>query len=410
MSTTTPPTSRRYDLDWLRVLLILSVFVFHSSRFFDNSDWHVKNAVTYRGMDIFIAFVGSWLMPLIFIVSGASLFFALGKGGRSASSTTAGNRAVLFVKDKLLRLAVPLVVGIFTHVMFQVYLERVSHHHFIGSFWLFIPVYFKGWYGFGGNFAWMGLHLWYLLMLLVFTLALYPVFLWLRGPARRGLDAVTRFLALPGAMYLLAVPTMLTVVFVNPASPLGRRDWGGWSLLAHLWFFVAGFVIISSEPLQARIKQWRWVSTALGVVAVVALLAINTKYGDAVWGRADWPLFWGVMGIGSWAWMLAFLGHAMKRLNFAAPFLRYANDAVLPFYVMHQTVLLTIGYFVVRWAVPDIAKWFIIAVSAFAVVMGLYEFAIRRVNVLRFLFGMKPLPPQPASEQAPARPLEPAGR
>lgn len=409
-SSTSSPKTRRYDLDWLRLLLILTVFIFHSSRFFDGGDWHVKNAMSYRGVDIFITFLGSWLMPLIFIVSGASLFYALGKGSSAPAGGQRMPKFLGFAKDKVLRLAVPLVAGAFTHVMWQVYLERTTHGQFHGSFWQFIPNYFKGWYGFGGNFAWMGLHLWYLLMLFVFSLALYPVFLWLRGSARRGLDAVTRVLAAPGAMYLLAVPTILTVDFLSPDSLLGRRDWGGWSLVAHLWFFIAGFAIISSEPLQARIKQWRWVSTGLGVLAVAGLLVINSTYGDAAWGRADWPLFWSVMGLGAWAWMLAWLGHAMTGLNFNKPFLRYANEAVLPFYVMHQTVLLTVGYFVVRWPVADLAKFFIIAISGFAIVMALYEFAIRRVNLLRFLFGMKPRLPQPSASATPVRPLKPAAR
>ena len=78
------------------------------------------------------------------------------------------------------RLFVPLVVGVFSHAMLQVCLERVTHHQFRGSFFDFIPHYFEGWYGFGGKFAWMGLHLWYLLILFVFSLILYPLLCWLR--------------------------------------------------------------------------------------------------------------------------------------------------------------------------------------------------------------------------------------
>jgi hypothetical protein len=59
---------------------------------------------------------------------------------------------------------------------------------------------------------------------------------------------------------------------------------------------------------------------------------------------------------------------------------------------MHQTVLLCVGYFVVQWQIPDLLKYGIIAPSSFAIILSLYEFAVRRVNVLRFLFGMRPLP------------------
>ncbi len=74
------------------------------------------------------------------------------------------------------------------------------------------------------------------------------------------------------------------------------------------------------------------------------------------------------------------------------PFLKYAGEAVMGFYILHQTVLLIIGYFVVRWNIADLAKWMVIFASSFVVIMVLYEFIVRRVNVLRFLCGMKPTP------------------
>ncbi len=79
----------------------------------------------------------------------------------------------------------------------------------------------------------------------------------------------------------------------------------------------------------------------------------------------------------------------MQSLTKNTPFLKYAGEAVMGFYILHQTVLLAIGYFVVRWAVPDLAKWTVIAAGSFAVILVLYEFVVRRANILRFLCGMK---------------------
>jgi glucan biosynthesis protein C len=76
-------------------------------------------------------------------------------------------------------------------------------------------------------------------------------------------------------------------------------------------------------------------------------------------------------------------------LNYGTPFLSYANEAVLPFYILHQTVLLCVGYFVVQWAIPDLLKWVIILMVSFPIIMVLYEFLVRRYNVMRVLFGMK---------------------
>ena len=129
---------RRYDIDWLRVLAILFVFVYHSTRFFNLGDWHVKNPTTYFAVEVWNRFASSWLMPFVFVISGASLFYAVGKSG-----------AGQFIKDKVLRLLVPLVVGVFTHCALQVYLERLTHGQFSGSFFEFLPHYFEGIYGFG---------------------------------------------------------------------------------------------------------------------------------------------------------------------------------------------------------------------------------------------------------------------
>jgi hypothetical protein len=104
--------------------------------------------------------------------------------------------------------------------------------------------------------------------------------------------------------------------------------------------------------------------------------------------------------------ILTILGFGMKHLTFSTPFLKYANEAVLPFYVLHQTVLLGMGYFIVQWQIPDLAKFLFIASSSFGIIMGLYEYLIRRVNILRILFGMKPqtrLQAAPTGEKVLAR-------
>lgn len=370
-------SERRYDLDWLRVFAILTIFIFHSGRFFDKMDWHVKNPSTHTGMQNWTMFLASWIMPLIFVISGASLYFALGKVGK-------------FIKDKVFRLLVPLVVGVFTHVALGVYLERLTHGQFFGSFFEFYPKYFQGMYGDGGNFAWMGLHLWYLLVLFVFTITLMPVFYLLKGWGKNALNWLGNLLSLPGLFYLLAVPVAWIMVKVSPWSMWGERAWGGWSLLAYIPFFFYGFILISHNGLQESLKRWRWVSVVLALVCTASLVYANNRYGSAPFGSRGYSILNGLFGLNAWLWIVAIFGFGMKRLDFRSAFLSYANAAVLPFYILHQTVLLCIGYYVTRWDIPDPAKFMLISLSSFAVIGVMYEFLIRRVIVLRVLFGMKP--------------------
>jgi peptidoglycan/LPS O-acetylase OafA/YrhL len=382
-------STRLYYLDWLRVLAILTVFVYHTTRFFNSESWHVKNPTTYLVMDVLETMLANWILALIFAISGASLFYALSKGG-----------AGKFIKDKVLRLVVPLVtMGMFVFGTLQVYLERLSHGEFNGSFFEFLPHYFDGLYAYGGNFAWTGLHLWYLEMLFIFCLIFLPLFLWLkRGSGQQVLGRLGDVLAARGAIYLLALPTILCLILTTSDSFLGSTEWGGGSILSHATFFLSGFLIVSHERLQKSIQRFRWLSLALVVVLMATIFGLLLAIGEPSSGTLLSALGRALWGLWSWCWVLAILGFGVKHLNFNKPILSYANEAVLPFYILHHPVLLSVGYFVVQWAIPAAVKFAIIDAVSFVLIMVLYEFLVRRFNVIRFLFGMKLKPKAPAAQ------------
>jgi len=375
----TKSVQRVYYLDWVRVLAILSVFVFHSTRFFPLEDWHIKNAVSYAWVQAFEGFMVIWMMPVIFLISGASIFYAMNKGGVGT-----------FFKDKAFRLLVPLVVAMFTHASWQVYLERITHGQFSGSYFAFLPHYFEGVYlgvGGDGNFAFAGMHLWYLMILFLYCGIFYPLFHWWKGNGRGALEKIGNLLASPWTMWLvMAFPIFILDLFIDD-TPWAFGS-GGWGFLYYIFFLLYGFVIASHERLQTNIRKSRWAYLIAGLIlsAVYGYLGTNASNpAIAPWERelGD-PLYF----LSACTLLPAILGFAMQYLTQSAPFLKYANEAVLPFYILHQTVLLIIGYFIVQWAVPDLAKWAIIFTSSFIVIMATYEI-VRRVNILRFLFGMR---------------------
>jgi hypothetical protein len=91
----------------------------------------------------------------------------------------------------------------------------------------------------------------------------------------------------------------------------------------------------------------------------------------------------------AWCWLLAILGFGMRYLAVDRPVLRYANEAVLPFFILHQTVLLVVGYSVMSWEIHDALKWVIVFISSFIIIILLYVFLVRKLDLLRFLFGMR---------------------
>jgi glucan biosynthesis protein C len=374
-------SARKVELDWLRLGIILAVFLFHTTRFFDPEDWHVKNAVAHPWLLVPDAIFTTWAMPLLFVISGAGVSFSLRSRG-----------VARYLRERVLRLLVPLAVGAFTHVAWQVYLERLSHGQFRGSFLEFLPRYLDGLYGYGGNFAYQGLHLWYLELLFVFSVVFLPLFLWCRtSSGRRALERLAALLCGPGRSLLLAIPVALAVALPDPGGFWGGRWWGGWNVLGHACFFVAGFLLASSEALYRSLR--RQVLPALVVVVAVGtpLSVLFIGVPPPAHGTLRAWAFLGGYALVAWASILAILGGAVDAARVRPPLLlARATELVLPFYVLHQTVILTVGYPVVRWAMPDLAKWATIAVCSLVGTVGLCML-VRRSAVLRVLFGMKPV-------------------
>lgn len=369
-------SERRYDLDWLRVIGILAVFIYHSSRLFNMEDWYVKNPTWYLSVEVWNRFATAWLMPLMFIVSGASLFYAVSKGEGVFKAAGA------FVKDKALRLLVPWLVFILTHESLQFYLDRLSHGQFSGSYFQYLPQFYTS------NLDPYGSHLWYLWLLFAFGVILYPLMRWLKGRGRGALSRLGDLLALPGAVYVLALPAILLAALLD----YGAMDHNaGWTFAVYLWLILAGFLVGSHRRVQAGIERLRWLSLPVGLVLVGASIFLLTLEAGPAFGTWRYALGWGSRALGSWCCVLGVLGFGGKHLNFSTPFLTYANEAVLPFYILHQTVLISVGYLVVQWPIPDLLKWLIIVPVSFAIIMVLYEYVVRRFNVIRVLFGMKPM-------------------
>jgi peptidoglycan/LPS O-acetylase OafA/YrhL len=365
---------RYYDIDWLRVLGMLGIFTFHNARFFNDEDWQVKNFEMDFGMSVYVGILNHFIMPLFFVLSAVAIYYALKKRSNAQ-----------FMRERVTRLLIPLGVGIFTHIVLQVYIENITHGRFSGTFWQFIPHYFDGWYAFGGNFAWMGLHLWYLLMLFVFSGLMLSTFRRVQnseGFTSRLADLISR----PYGPYLFIIPLFLMEVLVS-LSPqtVGRRDFGGWSPLTYLVFFVIGYLLATDKRYRPAIEKVRYASLILSLMTVVAAYIMLVEM--EISGTNSLYLL--VRATNAWSWLLTFLGFASRHLNFSNRFLKYANAAVLPFYILHQTVIVGIGYLIREWQWAVVPKYLFLATTSFIVIIGLYEFAVKRTKVTRYLFGMK---------------------
>jgi hypothetical protein len=247
------------------------------------------------------------------------------------------------------------------------------------------------------------MHLWYLLYLFVSSIALYPLMCWLKGAGRGFLSRLDGWLSKNGVVYILALPIILLLLLPSDFPLMGMN--GGWPYLTYLFFLLWGFLIISDERLQKSIWKLRWVSLSAGLLLAIGSVIVYSQVADPDTLSARLILFGVMRTFGGWICVLAFFGLARQYLTLRTPRLDYANEAVLPFYILHQTVLLAVAYFVLQWVLPDVLEWSIIVVISFVIIMAVYEFFIRRWNVMRFFFGMKQMPKRQA---VPARQVQEA--
>jgi glucan biosynthesis protein C len=375
----TKTVQRRYELDWLRVLAFTAIFFYHCSRFFDESDWHIKNSTTSPLVDTLKGIFDLWGMPLIFLISGASIYFALRPGGTAR-----------FLRDRTWRLLVPLALGIVALAPPQIYLERVTHGEFQGDFLEFLPLYFRDWRTWGGNFAWSGVHLWYLEDLFLCTLVLLPLFAALKSQSgRRITGALGRLSTRPGVIFLWVLPLALLTILFDPLGIVGP----GLSedltrLIIFAPFLVSGFLVFSDGQIQQAIIRQRRFALVLALVLIVVLPIVTGLLEE----DPSLPIYGlGILLVAVFAWscLLAVLGYGMHYLTANHRLLAYANEAVLPFYILHQPVILILGYFIIPLPLPILAKYLIIAPLASCITLGLYEYGIRRVNLVRRVFGLK---------------------
>jgi len=368
---------RRYDLDWLRVMAFGLLILFHTGMMFVSWGWHVKNPETSVALEWVMRFLHEWRMPLLFFISGAAVWFAMEK-----------YPTLSYLRERAVRLLVPLVFGMLVVVPPQVYFERRFQQWDYASFWEFYPTIFTSGSYPQGNMSWH--HLWYLPYIFAYSMLLLPLFLWLRTTrGRKALTFIRARLCRPGALLLLCIPSAVSDVCLRPAWPADTNnlvaDWGNFTSKAII--FLTGFVLCSGEEIWDRIERDRFRALGLGLLATIVLYL--SWYADLEIQGLSRAAYRVLRNLNLWCWLLGVLGLGRRYLRFNHPFLKYATEAVYPWYILHQTVIVAIGYYVAGW---DMALWwkYTVVLIAMAIVTGLlHEFVIRRTSLLRPFFGLK---------------------
>lgn len=393
MTAHAPARPRRHDLDWLRVIAIVLLLFFHSAMpYVAEWEWHLKNADTSPLLMEANYFLSRWRMALLFLISGVGTAFAL--GFRPARG---------YLRERALRLLLPLHFGILVIVPPQIYMERIADGASYPTYLHFWPSILEGRPYPEGNTSWH--HLWFIAYLFIYSVAALPLFLYLRSArGRRIRDAIHARLAGP-VLYALGLPlgVVLATLYVRWSGPQNIvDDWG--HLAYYFGFFVFGYLLAEAEG------AWRWMETNRRtslLLAVASIAIINyLRWNDVepAWGyNAGNAALQLLQGFNAWFWVLAIMGFARRHLSFRNRFLDYAGEGIYPFYLLHQTVIVIIAFYVI--GAPDgvWAKFWFTSLVSLALTVAIYDLLVRPYRVTRFLFGMKNPPAAPRAVAAPPR-------
>jgi hypothetical protein len=198
-----------------------------------------------------------------------------------------------------------------------------------------------------------------------------------------------------------AVPVIVTEALFGPDTSTG-----GWERLAYVFPFAYGFLIASDARFESALSRARWPALAAAAAATAGLLGWAAAAGPGMVTRAE-PGWSALQGLAGWAWVAAIAGFAAaftarrRQTGTGTPppaparqpqwqrAAGYANQAVLPFYLLHEPVIVAFAWIIVRWHAPILVKYPVLVVVSFTATLVIYELAVRQYRITRLLFGMK---------------------
>lgn len=380
-------SERRPDLDWIRVGAFFLLILYHVGMFYVPWGFHVKSPHPVAALEPLMLITNPWRLTLLFLVSGAATRFM-------ADKLSAGG----LVKARTARLLPPLLFAVFVIVPPQTYYEIVEKLGYSGSVLDFYGKYVTA----SGHWRPDGEplitptynHMWFVAYLFIYSLILAGLLKVGRGAMGRLEAGLERALSGWG---LLVWPMVCLIVLRMTLFPMFDithalvDDWYNHAL--SFGVFVFGFLTAKSQVLKAAFIKIRWPALILALAGYGAYVAIRMTYrGDEPAPEAVLLIARVAYGVDQWGAIAAILGFGAKHLTRGGPVLTYLTLGVFPFYIVHQTFIVVAGHHLARLGLPQGLEAAILIIGTFATCLLTYEI-VRRVNLLRPLFGLKPATP-----------------
>jgi glucans biosynthesis protein C len=371
---------RRHYIDWVRVLAFLLLIFFHCAMPFVDYGWEIKNKETSAGLTRLIWWMHQWRLPLLFFISGVGIHFSLKK------------RSVMkFTGERFVRLFIPLLFAMFFTIPLQVYFEWLQKGKISMSYIAFYPSVWDMVTYPEGSLTWS--HMWFVVYLFVFCMLLIPVFALFEIPLLKHFKhKMADMLSNPVMLFLLFVPLMLyhfTLYIEYPEQASLLDDW--FLFLFSLTLLIYGYFLGGNNTFWDTCAKYRYYFLGIAVACILYLF-------PAYWWNLNLPkvkdsrlyIFGVLNSIHIWTLILCILGFAKIHLNFSNNFLKQSNKAVYPFYILHQTLIVSFGYYVTQWQISIFVKIILLILLTFISLVLIYRFIIKPFMLTRILYGLKP--------------------
>lgn len=325
---------RHYGLDWLRIGAFALLIPYHVGMYFAPGGWVVHAAERVDWIDFPLAMIRPWRLCLLFLVSGYASRALLGKLGGP----------VAFVRSRSERLLLPLILGMVVIVAPQTWV-RAAEAGYSGSLGHFLL--HDRWAAMLSGRWTLVEHLWFVDYLWVYTIALVVAMLWLPAPAKARLAALPAWLATGRralfAPLALVVLSRLSILFVIPQGGNVLTDWHGH--FAYVPPFLFGFALAGAPGLWPALARMVRPSLAISLVCAAILLWAEAAWPDGTMpGHLTAMLLVSASAAMGWTTPLILVVLAERWCKRDHPLRAIAAEAVFPFYLIHQTVIVWLGW------------------------------------------------------------------
>jgi len=382
--------ARHYGLDWLRIGAFALLILYHIGMVFVPGKWLVKTEMPIEALSYPMLFLSTWRLAVLFIVSGYASRALIRKLGSLR----------VFARERTRRLIIPLLFAMAIIIPPQSWVTLQFNHGYVGSFW---PFWIQDYFRFGeidGVELPEWEHLWFVFYLWLFTLLLAAGLVLV--PARAKARLATAFDELGEGYKLLWVPLLYFVpVRVAITFTLGEShglfdDW-----LSDLIFFPAflfGFGLAGTRVLWPALARIWKAALALALVSFAVLAAIETAYPDGqVPPHGTMALSRAAIACMLWGMAMVMLRLADATLNRDHWWRARLSEAVFPFYIIHQTAIVLIGWWLLPFRLAPLVEFLVILGGTAASCWLFYDLG-RRIGWLRPLIGLQ----RHAQQAAPA--------